>query len=402
VDLKVTEEPGQDTANILTGDFGINLDQPIELYDNTLREGEQTPGVMFTPAEKLEIARALDAYGVHWANVGFPAVSREELAAVAAVARAGLRMKIAALARMVASDIDATADAGVDLISLFLGGSDIHLRWKHHLTEAEAISRIESSVSHAKRTGALVSFSIEDGSRTPLHRIARMFQAAEQAGADYVVLADTVGVLTPDCTAKIVHLLTSLCTVRVGVHFHDDLGLALANTLAALEAGAQMVHVTVNGIGERSGNTCLEELAVVLKVKYERDLGLHLDQTAALSRLVHRAAGTEAPSHKPVTGRWTFSHEAGIHVAGLLANPATYQPYSPALVGRGHEVHFGKHSGAHCVEYAAQANGLQLGPAEAQRVVARIKSWSNSRKGPVPEEQVLDWIRVESSDGKTE
>ena len=395
--LKIEEARGESTANVLTGAFDVRIDQPIEFYDNTLREGEQPPGVLFTPDEKLAIARALDDYGVHWANVGFPAVSKEELHAVKLITGAGLRMKTAALSRMLPSDIDATAESGVDLISLFLGGSDTHLEHKYHLTEADAFRKVEESVAHAKRTGAIVSFSLEDGSRTPLPRIARMFQIAEEAGADYVVLADTVGILTPASSLQIFRKLTSVCKVAVGAHFHDDLGLSLANTLAALEAGARLAHVTVNGVGERSGNTCLEELAVVLKLKYGRDFGFKLDRTDALSRMVHRASGSEPAPHKAITGRWCFSHEAGIHVAGILADQETYQPYPPAMVGRHHEIVFGKHSGAHGVEYLAVSNGLSLSHDASRRVLDKIKNQCSDRKGAVPDEQVLDWIRAEAT-----
>jgi isopropylmalate/homocitrate/citramalate synthase len=243
----------------------------------------------------------------------------------------------------------------------------------------------------------MVSFALEDGSRTPLRRIVRMFQIAEQAGADYLLLADTVGVLTPASTRQVTGILTSLLSAPLGVHFHDDLGLALANTLAALEGGARLVHVTVNGVGERSGNACLEELAVLLKVKYGRDFGFKLDRTESLSRLVHRASGTEPPPHKAITGRWCFSHESGIHVAGLLAHQETYQPYAPALVGRHHEILFGKHSGAHGVEYLARANGLALSQAASRRILDRIKSESAERKGVIPDGDVLDWIRAEAT-----
>ncbi len=280
---------------------------------------------------------------------------------------------------------------------MFLGGSDTHLRHKYHIDESEAFKRIETSVARAKQTGRVVSFAVEDGSRTPLPRLVRMFQIAEQAGSDYLVLADTVGILTPSSTLQVIRVLTSLCQAKVAAHFHNDLGLALANTLAALEGGARMAHVTVNGVGERSGNTCLEELAVVLKVKYGCDLGFKLERTAALSALVHRVSGTEPPPHKSIVGKWCFSHEAGIHVAGVLAHQETYQPYPPALVGRHHEILFGKHSGAHGVEYLARESGLSLSEEASRRILDRIKNHSSQSKGVVPEELVLDWIRAEAT-----
>jgi isopropylmalate/homocitrate/citramalate synthase len=241
-----------------------------------------------------------------------------------------------------------------------------------------------------------VAFGVEDFSRTPLPRLLRMLQTAVDAGADQLTLPDTLGVLTPTAAGRIVGLLKAVFPVPLVLHFHDDLGLALANTLAGLEAGAQVAHVTINGVGERTGNTCLEELAVVLKLKYGRDLGLKLDRLPALSDLVHRASGTRPGPHKPVTGRWCFTHESGIHVAGLLANPECYQPYPPSLVGRHHEVVFGKHSGSHGVAYLAQRAGVELSEAGRRAVLDRVKTAAEARKGTVDEAEVLRWIQEES------
>jgi 2-isopropylmalate synthase len=361
-----------------------------------LREGEQTPGVVFTLDEKLEIARALDELGVHWVSVGFPAVSAAERETARRIVQAGLRCRTAALSRLVPSDIDVAADVGVELISLFLGGSDSHIFEKLRITEAAALDRIAAAVRYGKDRGVKIGFSIEDFSRTPLPRLLRMIQAAYDAGADEICLPDTLGMLTPTSARRIVRLLKTLFPRRLALHFHNDLGLALANTLAGLEAGADVAHVTVNGVGERTGNTCLEELAVALKVKYNRDLGLKLERLPALSALVHRAAGTEAGPHKPITGKWCFTHESGIHVAGVLANPECYQPFPPALVGRHHEIVFGKHSGSQGIDFLAEKAGLPpLSETGRKAVLERIKTQSEKRKGMIPDEEVLAWIREE-------
>jgi isopropylmalate/homocitrate/citramalate synthase len=397
--VEIPTVPTESTANVLTAGREPGIARGLEIYDNTLREGEQPPGVVFGVETKVAIARALDEVGVHWANVGFPAVSEEERQAVREIAGAGLRMKTAALARMVPKDIDIALECGVDLVSLFLAGSDVHLRHKLRMSESEALRAIEELVPHAKSSGRLVAFNLEDGSRTPLDRVLRLFQRAQDAGADYVALADTVGVLTPLATYQIFTELRESIRIPLGVHFHDDLGLALANTLAALQAGARLAHVTVNGVGERAGNACLEELAVALEVKYEAGLGLRLDKLQGLSHLVHRASGTAAPEHKAVTGKWCFTHESGIHVAGLLASQETYQPYPPALVGRAHEIVFGKHSGAHGVSFLASRSGIELSHDACARVLGRIKAASERHTGPIPEAQVLDWIRAEAEAG---
>lgn len=387
------------SANVLTAAFEARIEQPIEVLDTTLREGEQPPGVVFSPDQKLEIAAALDAFGIHWLSVGFPAVSAEERETARRLVEGGFSFKTAALCRLLPSDVDATVDVGVDLVSLFLGGSDSHLHDKLRMDESTALDKIEAAVSRSREHGALTAFGVEDFSRTPLPRLLRFLQAAVDAGADQLTLPDTLGVLTPPSSRRIVRLLKALFpTTPLVLHFHNDLGLALANTLAGLEAGADVVHVTINGVGERSGNTCLEELAVALAVKYGRDLGFHLDHLTGLSDMVHKASGTQPPAHKPITGRWCFTHEAGIHVAGILSNRECYQPYPPALVGRQHEIVFGKHSGGKGVEYLAAAHDLPLSDALRNEIVARIKHAAETGDGTVAEEDILAWIREEASE----
>lgn len=387
-------DPDRSTANVLTGPFDARIDQPIEVLDTTLREGEQPPGVVFTPDQKLEIARTLDELGIHWVSVGFPAVSAEERETARRIVEGGFRFKTAALCRLLPSDVDATVDVGVDLVSLFLGGSDSHLFDKLGMDEATALGKVEAAVARSRDHGALTAFGVEDFSRTPLPRLIRLLQTAVDAGADQLTLPDTLGVLTPTSTRRIVRMLKALFPeTPLVLHFHNDLGLALANTLAGLEAGAEVVHATINGVGERSGNTCLEELAVLLQVKYGRDLGFRLEKLSELSRLVHEASGTEPPAHKPITGRWCFTHEAGIHVAGVLSNPECYQPYAPALVGRHHEIVFGKHSGGKGVEHLAREHGLELPDYVRAEVLEKIKRRAETHPGTVDEEEILGWIR---------
>lgn len=391
--MKIDDLPVASSANVLTGPFAGRIEQPVEILDTTLREGEQPPGVVFSPDDKLEIARALDDFGIHWVSVGFPAVSEQERETARRIVRGGFGFKTAALCRLLPSDVDATADVGVDLISLFLGGSDSHLEDKLGLTEDEALRRIEAAVSRSHRHGALTAFGVEDFSRTPLPRLVRMLRTAVEAGADQITLPDTLGVLTPTAAGRIVRFLRALLDRPVVLHFHDDLGLALGNTLAGLEAGAEVVHVTVNGVGERAGNTCLEELAVALHVKYGRDLGFHLDRLWDLCRTVHRLSGTEPPAHKAVTGEWAFTHEAGIHVAGVLANRECYQPYPPSLVGRHHEIVFGKHSGMRGIRALAERHELNVPDETLRAVLERVKSASEDRRDLVDEEEVLAWLR---------
>jgi isopropylmalate/homocitrate/citramalate synthase len=381
------------TANVLTDLFASPVHHPVEFYDMTLREGEQPPGIAFTPDEKVEIASALDEFGVHWANVGFPPCSNQEQEAIRRIACMPRKMRIAGLSRLSPEDIDLTVGTGVDMVGLFYPGSDVHLRYKLRKSEAEALSAIEAAVRRCKDSGVIAKFAIEDASRTPLPRLLRMFQVAVEAGADYLAVCDTVGVLTPTTTRRLFEVLVKLFPRPMSVHFHNDLGLSLANALAAYEAGAQMMEVTVNGVGERAGNTCLEELAVVLRVKYGLDLGFKLDRLYELSMLVHRASGTRVSEHKPISGKWCFTHESGIHVAGIIANPETYQPFPPRLVGRRHELAFGKHSGVHSVGYVAQERGIRIEEATARAVLEKVKHHAESKQGSVTLAQVLEWIK---------
>src|SRR5579859_4073750 len=267
--LKIETRAGESSLNVLTGDFEVKLDpKKVEILDNTLREGEQPPGVVFTSDEKFAIAEKLNEFGAHWISVGFPSVSDEERKSAQRITRAGFKFKTSALSRTVKSDIDLTIDAGVKMVALFIGGSDTHLRDKLRMSEADAINKIVESVRHCKDQGVLCSIGIEDSSRMPLPRLLRMFQAAAEAGCDYSVFADTCGVMTPTTTGKVISVLHALLPNPIAMHCHDDFGLAHANTLAGLENGAVIAQATVNGAGERSGNACLEEVSISLTLKY--------------------------------------------------------------------------------------------------------------------------------------
>jgi isopropylmalate/homocitrate/citramalate synthase len=395
--FEIDPTPRESTANLLTAQFEGHIDPGVIIWDNTLREGEQPPGVVFTADEKFEIAHALDDFGVPGATLGFPAVSREEFLSCERIVKSGVRMKTSVMARVVEADILAARDVGVDMVGFFLGGSDVHLRDKLNMTEDEALAKIETAARLCNDIRLPFYFAVEDATRTPLPRLLRMFQLCADAGAQNLVVADTLGILTPTSTRRILEILRALLprSVKLCLHFHNDLGLALANSLAGLEGGAAMVHATVNGAGERAGNTCLEEIAVVLTLKYGLDLGFKLERVQDLCHLVHRASGTRPSEHKPITGKWNFTHESGIHVAGMLANPETYQPFPPAMIGRQHEIVFGKHSGGGSVAHLAKRIGIELSASGRDGVIKRIKQHAERKQGTVTEEQVLVWIREE-------
>jgi len=257
----------------------------IEVCDVTLRDGEQMPGVVFRPDEKLDIAIKLNEVGVEIIEAGFPVVSEAEKRAVQDVSNLGLDSKISVLSRSVPKDVDAALDCDVDMVSVFIATSELHLKYKLHMTCDQAVKCAFETVEYAKDHGLIVRFSAEDATRTDFELLKRLYRRAEECGADYVSIADTVGIMNPRTTYYLVREIKKEVNVPICMHCHDDLGMALANTLAAAEAGAKQLHTTVNGIGERSGNTPLEELMVALKVHYGVD---RYDTTklTSLSKLV--------------------------------------------------------------------------------------------------------------------
>lgn len=351
----------------------------IEICDVTLRDGEQTPGVAFTTEEKIDIARLLDEVGVEIIEAGFPATSQGEKAAVKAITSLGLNAKICCLSRAVKGDIDAAIDCGADMIGLFIGTSELHRVYKHKKSQDEIIDCAVEALEYAKRHGLIVRFSPEDGTRTELDFLKRFYRAGEEAGADYVGVVDTVGIMTPATMRFLVGEARKTVKIPVCAHCHDDLGMAVANTLAAAEAGAKQLHTTTNGIGERAGNAALEEVLMNLRIQYGID---RYDTTkiTELSKLVQKASGICTAKNKAVVGDHAFAHESGIHIAALLENDRTYEVFSPELVGGKREFILGKHSGGKALCYMARQMGYTLSEAETNQVLCEIKRLSEQKK----------------------
>ena len=384
--------PAGDPANVLTAAFQSEILQPIQLWDQTLRDGEQTPNIAFSQQEKLQLARTLDQLGVFGMNVGYPMVSAYEAETVREIVKLKLRAKLAVTSRLMRDDVDAAASTGVDWVFCFTSLSDWHIRDKLKTTEAELLAKVKDVVPYGIERKLQVSFAVEDATRTPLPRLLRFIQTAEDAGAHCIRICDTVGVLVPTATRRLIELLRPLVKGTLCVHFHNDLGMATANSIMALEAGADAVDATLAGLGERAGNSPLEELAVILKVKYGRDIGLRLEQLVEAGAQVARATGILPPSNKPIVGKSVFSHESGIHVAGLLANPITYEPFPPSLIGREHTVIFGKHSGLAGVRHLLKRAGVELTPEAEKSLLEKIKT-AGQGKEDVPDQRVLAWAQ---------
>ena len=349
----------------------------VGLLDSTLREGEQTPGVSFTVDQKVEIAKALSEAGVQMIEAGHPAVAPDVYEAVKRIVRLKregvIRSEIVAHSRAVKRDIEIAAELEPDRIAIFYGVSDIHLKYKHRVSREQALSIIGEMVEYARQHGVKVRFTAEDATRADYEYLVEVVKTARDAGADRVSIADTVGIATPAFMRRLFESLRRDAPgVEFDVHAHNDLGLATANSLAAVEGGATIIHVTVNGLGERAGITPLHEAAVALKVHYGVEV-VNLKMLPRLSRLVERYSGIPVPPNTPVVGDNAFTHKAGVHVAGILANPATYEPFPPEMVGRTRDYVIDKYTGRKAVKARLEKLGVTVTDRELDEIVRRIK-----------------------------
>lgn len=346
----------------------------VRIFDTTLRDGEQMPGVALSPEEKLQIALALDEAGVDMIEAGFAAVSKDEFAAIKQISKEVANAKVVSLARMNKADVDAAVDAGVDMVHVFIATSDIHMKYKLRMTRDEVIERIKEVVSYAKSRGVKILFSAEDATRSDLEFLAEAYKTAIEAGADEINVPDTVGVMTPSRMAFLIkYLKERLPPVPIHVHCHDDFGMAVANTIAAIENGAEVAQVVVNNFGERAGNAALEEVVAAVHYLLGYRTNVKLEKLYEISQLVSKLFGIPLPPNKAVVGENAFSHEAGIHVHGVLNNPFTYEPMHPEDVGNRRRIVLGKHSGCHSVEWALRNIGVEPSDDLVTYVLERVK-----------------------------
>jgi isopropylmalate/citramalate/homocitrate synthase-like protein len=352
----------------------------IRIFDTTLRDGEQTPGVSLTPEDKVLIARQLERLGVDAIEAGIPITSKGDFEAVRLIAKEGLSAEVYGLARVVKGDVDAVIDSGASFIHIFVATSDLHLKHKLNMTREEAIQKSLETIDYAQAHGLPVEFSAEDATRTDLEYLKEIFGAVARAGVIRINIPDTVGVMTPPQMNQLVREINSVVDVPTSVHCHNDFGMAVANSLAGIEAGADQVHVTINGLGERAGNAALEEVVTSLHLLHEKKTKVNTELIYQTSQLVSRLTRIPVQPNKAVVGENAFAHEAGIHTHGLVMAPLTYEPIPPDLVGRRRRFVAGKHAGATGIRVGLEEMGLFPTNGQLKEIVLRVKEVSDTGK----------------------
>ncbi|MET1124894.1 MAG: 2-isopropylmalate synthase [Archaeoglobaceae archaeon] len=346
----------------------------VRVFDTTLRDGEQTPGVSLSVEQKVMIAEALDKLGVDVIEAGTAIASEGDFEAIKEISSRGLNAEICSFARIRKEDIDAAADAGAESIFMVAPSSDIHINAKFPNKGRDyVIEKSVEAVEYAKERGLVVEFGAEDASRADLEFVVQLFRNAVDAGADRLTFADTVGVLRPERTEEIIRKLKSEFRVPIAIHCHDDFGLATANTVFAVKAGADEFHGTINGIGERAGNAAIEEVVMALEFLYGIKTRIKKERIYDTSKLVEKLTRIVVPPNKPIVGENAFAHESGIHTSALLRDATTYEPISPEVVGRRRVIVLGKHAGRASVEAIMKELGYTATPEQMKEILARIK-----------------------------
>jgi len=352
----------------------------IRIFDTTLRDGEQTPGVSLTADDKIEIACQLSKLGVDIIEAGFPSSSDGEKRVVKDIVNLGLKSEICALSRATRNDIDAALLCGVDLVHVFIPTSEVQMKYAVNLTPEQVLASAVDSVEYVKKHGVKCEFSPMDATRSDMAFLKQICQATEKAGMDSLNLPDTVGIMIPKSIMKFVEEIKSVVKVPISIHCHDDFGLAVANSLAAIEAGAVQVHVAVNGLGERAGNASLEEVVMALQIIYNYKTGVNSRLLYSTSRMVSALTGIAVQANKALVGENAFAHESGIHTRGVTEKPLTFEPIDPELVGRTRKLVAGKLAGTRGIKAELDEVGIHPTEEQLKEIVKRVKELGDKGK----------------------
>ncbi|WDL97989.1 2-isopropylmalate synthase [Alicyclobacillus sp. ALC3] len=384
----------------------------VEIFDTTLRDGEQSAGVNLHTHEKLEIAYQLARYGVDVMEAGYPASSPGDFDAVSQIAKSIKGCSVAGLARHVQSDVDAVweavKDAEAPRLHLFIATSPIHMQDKLRMTPNQVFEAAQSMVRYAAKRFSDIEWSAEDATRSEWPFLAELIEAVIRAGATVINLPDTVGYTTPAEYSQMFKYIQehvpNIHRVKLSAHCHDDLGLAVANSIAAIEAGVTQIEGTINGIGERAGNASLEEVAVALAIRrdyYQAETRLDLAQTMRTSRLVSKLTGMVVPANKAVVGANAFAHESGIHQDGVLKNVLTYEIIRPEMIGlASNSLVLGKHSGRHAFREKCQELGLHLSDDEFNQLFKNFKQLTEKKKDVTDDDILALALEASANSGR--
>lgn len=365
-------------------------DAKVNIVDTTLRDGEQTAGVVFANAEKIRIAKFLDSIGVDQIEAGIPVMGGFEKECIKQIVALGLKSSIMAWNRAVISDIKESICCGVDAVAISISTSDIHIVHKLQTTRQDVLERMRKACEFAKDKGLYVSVNAEDASRSNPEFLTEFALVAKHAGADRLRFCDTVGILTPLTTYRYIKTLIDAVGINVEMHTHNDFGMATANALAGVYAGACYVGVTINGLGERAGNTCLQEMIMVLKYLLEMKLPYNTMIFREVAEYVARASGRALPVNKPIVGQNIFFHESGIHGDGVLKNPLTYEVFTPEEVGLERQIVIGKHSGSAAVASKfTKEYGIDLAKEEAEEILVRVRQMAIDLKRSLFDKELM-------------
>ena len=352
----------------------------LEILDTTLREGEQTPFVNFTVDEKVDIARMLDSVGVDMIEAGDPSVSPNVAKAIKRIASLGLRAEVVAHSVASRLGIDKAKASGANRVAIFYATSKIHLDAKLHKTQEQAIAIIQEHVAYARGLGLKVRYTPEDATRTDFEFLVQVCNAAIEAGADRISFADTLGIMQPHMMYEKVRALRErLLPCKIDLHCHNDYGLALANAMAGIRAGADCIHTTVNGLGERTGIPDLAETVVSFR-NLEGSEKFNVQPLMDVSGYLEKVSGFFLAPNKPITGLNAFSHKSGVHTNGILKDPRTYEPFDPSILGRERKIIIDKYTGKSAVASRLEEYGIEVSAAELEVIVTRIKNIGDERK----------------------